>query len=71
MSCEGCNSEIKKRNEEREQAQERAQDLANSTGEWFAIYIDEQGIHRTIRADLAAGYPITGYISPKVQRTSL
>lgn len=66
MSCEGCNSKIKKDNEARETIQEKAQELANQTGEWFAIYKDEFGFH-TIRADLSTGYPIIGHVSPNVQ----
>lgn len=53
-------------NEQQLKIQSKAQELANEIKEWVAIYKDSHGRSQFIRADLSAGYPIIGYVSPKV-----
>jgi hypothetical protein len=66
MSCEGCNQKIKAENAQYEKTVEEAQERANSDGQWYAIYADSDGTTRYLRADLAGGYPVTRYVSPKL-----
>ena len=72
MACDGCEPKvIRQSNEAREEAHEKAQKLANKTGEWFVVYQDGQE-YRYIRADIARELGIPGaYVSPKVLNTTL
>lgn len=69
--CESFNClEIAKENEKQIKIQQEAQQLANETGEWFAIY-KEDGQFKYIRADQAAGLPVIGYASPKLRNPNV
>jgi hypothetical protein len=61
-----CNQSLQEAHEKEQKILSEAQARANDTGEWWAIYRDEFGVDRLIRADLAGGYPVTRYVSPKL-----
>lgn len=61
-----CNQELKERHEAEQNIITQAQGKANEDGQWYAIYTDEYGADRIIRADLAGNYPVKRYVSPKL-----
>ena len=58
-------------NEKQIKIQQQALELANQTGQWVAIYKDGEGRISCIRADLATGFPIQGYVSPDMRNPNL
>lgn len=70
MSCEGCIQKAKELNEAKNKVYEEALSMANATGHWYAIYTDEYNVEQFVRADLAAGYPVTRYVAPNLQHTN-
>lgn len=53
-------------NEKQIKIQQEALQLANEIGQWVAIYLNSEGRLDYIRADLAQGLPVKGYVSPDV-----
>lgn len=66
--CESAKcQELARQNERKQNFREKTQELANSTGEWFAIY-EEQGELKAIKAEDAVriGIPVLSYVTPKL-----
>lgn len=62
--CIGCLKTAKEKNEQWSKIVLDATTLANSTQGWVAIYADEYGEYRIIRAEFAGGYNVVTYITP-------
>lgn len=68
--CQGCIE--KDKDVKRSNTYNKAQKLANETGEWFIIYQDEHKEWQYIRADQQLGIPGRGeYVSPRLQNSSV
>lgn len=69
MPCNGCQPVVQI-DQQKNETIKKAQELANRSGEWYAIY-KEEGKYKTIRADKSIGLPVEQFISSKLQNSNV
>lgn len=66
--CNGCTQKIIEKNAQVIKNNEEAQELANETGEWVGIYVDEYGYERYAIGSTQNIF-FKSYVTPNVRKS--